>query len=448
MTAPAAAADTPRGLLRVLGIAFGLAIIVGNTIGSGILRTPGDVAAALPSTGWFIAVWVAGGIYAYCGAMTLAELAVSIPKSGGEYVFARRAFGEYTGLVIGWTDWVSICAAGASIAIAFAELAGQQIPTLAPTQTVIAIGATVAFVLMHWIGVRAGDRAQQMLSLLKALAFIAVAIICFLPSQAVAPAASVAGGESVTFPAGMALATALVLSMQSVIYTYDGWNGAIYFGGEVRDPARELPRAMGGGVLAVLGVYLALNAASLYALGMTGLAGSRFPLATAVGTVLGGSAESVVSAVMALSLLGALSAMVMIGSRVPYAMAVDGLMPRSAGRVNTGGTPTVALAATGVGISAFVATGTFETVIAIAAFFFVLKYCVSFSAVFALRRREPDLPRPYRAFGYPWITALLLVGSIGFIAGNVITDRRNSLIALAILVASYPVYRLVRGRRA
>lgn len=446
MSAPQPAADAPRGLLRVLGIAFGLAIIVGNTIGSGILRTPGDVAAALPSTPWFIAVWVAGGIYAFLGAMTLAELAVSIPKSGGEYVFARRAFGEYAGLVIGWTDWVSICAAGASIAIAFAELAAQRWASLGAAQTVIAIGITLGFVVMHWLGVRTGDRAQQALSLLKALAFVGVAAVCFLPTQAggIAPPVPVAPPS---MPAGMALATALVLSMQSVIYTYDGWNGAIYFGGEVRDPAREIPRSMGAGVVAVLAVYLALNAASLYALGIDGLAGSKFPAATAVGTVLGGSAEAIVSGVMALSLLGALSAMVMIGSRVPYALAVDGLMPQRAAQVNDGGTPTVALAATGACIALFAATGTFGTVIAIAAFFFVLKYCVSFSAVFALRLREPNLPRPYRALGYPVVTVLLLAGSVGFIVGTVVTDRRNSLIALGILVASYPAYRMLRARR-
>lgn len=168
-TTPPVAA-TQGGLLKVLGIAFGVAVIVGNTIGSGILRTPGDIAAALPSTGWFIALWVAGGLYAFCGAMTLAELAVSIPKSGGEYVFARRAFGEYPGFVIGWTDWISTCAASASITIAFAELAGQQIPALAPAQTAIATAATLAFVALHWRGVRTGDRAQQILSLVKTLA--------------------------------------------------------------------------------------------------------------------------------------------------------------------------------------------------------------------------------------------------------------------------------------
>ncbi|HVZ49690.1 MAG TPA: APC family permease [Gemmatimonadaceae bacterium] len=447
--ATTAAAPAHRGLLKVLGVAFGMAVIVGNTIGSGILRTPGDVAAALPSSAWFIALWVAGGLYALCGAMTLAELAVLMPQSGGEYVYARRTFGEYAGFVIGWTDWASTCAATASVAIALGELLGQQFPALAAAQTAIAVGATLAFLGLHWRGVKSSDRAQQALSLAKTLAFVAVAIVCFLPARSAPPVAAAGAGTPAlaAMPAGFALAGAIIVSLQSVIYTYDGWNGALYFGGELHDPAREIPRAMGGGVVVVLLVYLALNAASLHALGMAGLAGSKFPSADAAGVVLGAAAQSMVRAVMAVSLVGALSALVLISSRVPYAMAVDGLLPARLTRVTTGGTPTFSLVASVVATVLFIATNTFETVIAIAALFFVLKYCVSFSAVFALRRREPDLPRPYRAWGYPWITGLLLVGSVGFVAGNFVTDRQNSVRALYVLAASGPVYLLARRFR-
>jgi APA family basic amino acid/polyamine antiporter len=441
-----APAPPQKGLLKVLGVAFGLAIIVGNTIGSGILRTPGDVAASVPSTGWFIAVWVAGGIYALCGALTLAELAVLIPKSGGEYQFARRAFGGYAGFVIGWTDWLSICAAGASIAIAFAELLGRQLPALAPAQTWIAVAVTALFVALHWLGVRSSDRLQQGLSLMKSVGFIAVAVVCFLPASAAGiPVAAPAAAP--TLPVGAALVGALIISLQSVIYTYDGWNGAVYFSGEVKNPARELPSAMGWGVVAVLVVYLALNAASLHVLGIAGLAGEKFPMMASVRAVLGPSAESLVSLVMAASLLGALSAIVLIASRVPYAMGSDGLMPGAATRVNAGGTPTVALAASGIATIAFVATGTFETVIAIASLFFVMKYLVSFSAVFALRRRHPDLPRPYRALGFPAVTALLIVGSLGFIVGSYLTDTANAMMSTYILVASVPVYLIAKKLR-
>lgn len=434
-----------NGLLKVLGVAFGLAIVVGNTIGSGILRTPGDVAAALPSTGWFIAVWVLGGLYALCGALTLAELAVLIPKSGGEFQYARRAFGEYPAFVIGWTDWLSTCASTASIAIAFAEIVGQQLPSLASSLTLIASGVTLAFVALHWFGVRSSDRAQQLLSLVKSLGFIVIAVVCFLPARAsgIAPVAHTAVP---TLPSGTALISAFVISLQSVIYTYDGWNGAVYFSGEVKDPRREIPSAMGWGVVTVLIVYLALNAASLHALGIAGLAGEKFPAMASVRAILGTSAESVVSAVMSISLLGALSALVLIASRVPYAMGAESLMPAIATRVNAGGTPTASLAASGVIAVLFILTGTFETVIAIAALFFVIKYVVSFSAVFALRRTMPE-PRAYAAFGYPVITAFLILGSLGFIVGSYITDTANAVNSTYVLVASVPVFLVMRKLR-
>jgi APA family basic amino acid/polyamine antiporter len=201
---------------------------------------------------------------------------------------------------------------------------------------------------------------------------------------------------------------------------------------------------MASGVVAVLIVYLAINAACLYVLGIDGLAGAKFPATAAVRVVLGGSAEALVGGVLALSLLGALSAIVLIASRVPYAMSGDGLMPRAAARTNVGGTPTTALIASGVVTVFFVATGTFSTVIAIASLFFVLKYCSSFAALFALRWREPNLDRPYRAIGYPVIPALLLLASIGFVVGNFITDRANSTLAAGLLLISYPVYRITR----
>jgi APA family basic amino acid/polyamine antiporter len=194
-------------------------------------------------------------------------------------------------------------------------------------------------------------------------------------------------------------------------------------------------------------VYLALNAASLHVLGISGLAASKFPAADAAGAVLGGGAQSLVRAVMGVSLLGALSANVLLASRVPYALATDRLMPHHLLKVTAGGAPTVALTISAIVAILFIASGTYETVIAIAALFFVLKYCVSFAAVFALRRREPGLSRPYRALGYPWVTGLLLLGSLGFVVGNFFSDRTNSVRALYVLTASVPVYLLARRFR-
>ena len=431
-----AAPTSSRGLLRVLGVVFGATIIVGNTIAAGILRTPGDVAATLPSPMWFLGVWAAGGLYALCGAMTMAELAAALPKSGGQYVYARRAMGEYAGFVIGWTDWISSAASIAAVAIAIGELTGLLWPALAAPGAMVAIGVTLIFSLVHWIGVRTGDIATQLWGVVKVGALFAVAVACLL-----APAAT---GSTMTqqMPAGIAMGGALVLAFQSVLYTYDGWTGYTYFGGEVKDP-RHIPRAMAAGVVLVAIVYLMLNWAFLHVLGIDGLAGEKFAARSAATAVFGTIGERIVSTVLAVSLLGAMSALVMLTCRVPFALAEDGLLPRAVARVNKGGTPDVALLGTALVIVLLIATGTFGSVLALAAFFFVLQYAVSFTSLFILRRREPELARPYRAIGYPVIPAIVLLGAIAFIGGSFFSDRDNTLKSVAVLVASYPVYRLV-----
>jgi APA family basic amino acid/polyamine antiporter len=425
----------PSSLLKVLGVAFGLAMIVGNTIGSGILRTPGDVAASLPSGPWFMGVWAAGGVYALFGAMTLAELAVMLPQSGGQYVYARRALGEYVGFVIGWTDWISCSAAVAAGAIALGELSGSLAPPLAPHGTAIAVTIVAIFTAVHWIGVRSGDVTQQLLSTVKVLALLVVAVACFA-----APGAPAASDSPPRIPSGFLFLSAIVLAFQSVLYTYDGWNGVVYFGGEMRDPARQIPRSMAFGVIVVAAVYLSLNGAFLHSLGIAHLAKEKFAAAAAALAVFGQTGERIVSAVMTVSILGNVSAILMQASRVPWAMAGGGLLPRTTALVNRGGTPYVSLALSAAVTLALILSGTFATVVALAAFFYVLQYAVSFTSLFVLRWREPELPRPYHAWGYPWIPALVWLGAVAFIVGSLVGDRTNSIRALVVIAASYPVY--------
>jgi basic amino acid/polyamine antiporter, APA family len=434
-------AGPTRGLLRVLGVLFGAAIIVGNTIASGILRTPGDVAAALPSPAWFLGVWVLGGIYAMCGAMTMAELAAMLPKSGGQYVYARRAMGEYAGFVIGWTDWISSAASIAAGAIALGELTGALWPSLASSGTLVAVVVTVFFTSLHWLGVRSGDLTTQLWGIVKVGTLLAVAVACLIAAPAPASATAAA------FPSGLALAGAMVIALQSVLYTYDGWTGYTYFGGEVRDP-KHIPRAMALGVLLVTAVYVALNWSFLHVLGIDGLAGEKFAARSAAIAVFGASGDGIVSAVMAVSLLGGVSALIMLTSRVPFALADDGLLPRAVARVNKGGTPDISLLGTAVVVLLLIMTGTFSSVLALAAFFFVMQYGVSFTSLFILRWREPDLPRPYRAIGYPVIPAIVLLGAVAFVVGSFFGDRANTLKSVVVLVASYPLYRLVIWLRA
>ena len=421
-------------LLQVLGVAFGVAVIIGNTIGSGILRTPGTVAGLLPSPGAFLLAWVAGGVYALLGVLSLAELGVLIPRSGGQYVFARRAFGPYAGFVIGTSDWISSTASIAAAAILISEFTTALFPTLARFTLLLGIGVVVAFSALQWRGIRWGDWAQQSTTLLKTLAFAALIVACFTLTPIAPPTAA-----TTSVPSAVGTA-AVVLAMQAVIFTYDGWNGMLYFSEEVRDPGRHIPRAMVTGVLAVTAIYVLVNAAFVYVLGMRGLAASDFAAGSAAQALFGARGDTIIRALLIVGLLSGVNAYVMFCPRILYAMSRDGLFPAAGLTVNAGGTPTVTLALSGVAAIIFLLTGTFNSVIAVAAFFFVLNYVASFGAVFVLRRTMADAPRPYRAWGYPWTTGFSLVVGIAFLIGVIVSDRRNSLIALGLLAASYPVY--------
>lgn len=444
MTAPAESAPLapPRGrLLQILGVAFGVAVIVGNAIGVGILRTPGEVAARLPDPVWFLAAWLAGGLYALLGALTLAELGAMVPRSGGQYVFARRALGDYTGFVVGWSDWISSCGSMAVVTISIGDYLGVLLPSLAPWSVATALLVTFAFTAIHAAGIRTGDLTQQLTSLVKVLVLVALGLACLL---AAAPA------RPDVVPAARALPTfaAVIIAMQSVIYTYDGWNGMLYFSGEVRDPGRQIPRAMAGGVVLIIFIYLLLNVAYLHVLPVERMAGETLVAATAAREVFGPMGETIVRVVLILSLLSAASAILLIASRVPHAMSEDHLFWARAGQVSRGGSPVVTLVLSALLTAILLVSGTFDQVLAITAFFFVLNYLLSFISVLVLRRREPDTPRPYRAWGFPVVTWFLVLGAVGFLLGNVIGDPLNTRWALLLLAVSWPVFRWTVGGRA
>lgn len=446
-----AAAGSGRGsLLRVLGVVFGMAVTVGITIGMGILRTPGDVAAQLPSPTLFIGAWLLGGLYALLGAVSVAELGTMIPRSGGFYVFARRALGEYPGFVVGWSDWLSTCGTVAVVALVLGEYAGKLFPALAGREVTVACAVTLAFAFLQWRGVRWGSRSQELTSLLKTVAFVALIVACFAlgggggsQSQG-ARMTSGTGGENVSF------VTALVLALQGIIYTYDGWYSTVYFGEEVRDTARNVPRAMVGSVLLVIAIYLLFNLALVYVLPFDRLAGEPLAAGAAAEAVFGPRGATVIGVVAILSLLASVNGNTLTAPRVVYAMSRDRLFWRGASRVNRGGTPTVSLfMSTAAALLMIVYSGTFSGLLAAIAFFFVFDYTLVFLSVFVLRFREPEAARPYRAWGYPLTTGLALLGSIAFLAGAVKADTTNSLFALELLGASLPVFLALRlWRRA
>jgi APA family basic amino acid/polyamine antiporter len=431
-------------LLSVLGVGFGVAVTIGNTIGAGIFRAPGEVARHLPDTSLFLAVWVVGGVYALLGAIQVAELGAMLPRSGGQYVFARHALGEYAGFVVGWSDWISTCGTAAAVAIVIGEFSAALFPRVDSQSGNIALAVTAAFAVAQWRGVRWGSTVQNITSVIKAIAFLALIAAAFMLGGRASSESAVA----MSAPAGAALATAFVLSLQGVIYTYDGWTGPVYFSEEIRNPGRNVPRALFTGVLLILAIYVLVNLSFLYAVPVSRIAGSDFAAGVVATEIFGRNGDSILRALTIVSMLSAVNANHLMASRTLYAMSRDGLFLRPATRVNEGGTPSVALLLSTVVASLFIILGrTFETVITVLAFFFVANYTLSFASVFVLRRREPDRPRPYRAWGYPWTTGTALAGSVAFLVGAIVGDTRHSTYALLLLAASYPAFRLIRRTR-
>lgn len=427
-------------LLRVLGVGFGLAVIVGNTIGAGIFRAPGQVAAHLPDPGLFLAAWAVGGIYALIGAIQIAELGTMLARSGGQYVFARHALGEYAGFLVGWSDWISTCGTTAAVTVVIAESSPELLPVFGGSVPALAGTVAVAFAAAQWRGIRQGSLIQNVTSLLKGAAFAALIASAFVFGGADAAT----GAAEPSAASGLALATAFVLALQGVIYTYDGWTGVVYFSEEVRDPGRSIPRALFAGVLTVTAIYMLVNLSFLYVLPVGAIAGEEFAAGAVASALFGDNGGFLLRVLTIVSMLSAVNAYHLMASRVLFSMGRDGLVAGPVARVNAGGTPTVALLLSTVVAVLFIMLGrTFEKVITLLAFFFIANYALSFISLIVLRRREPDRPRPYRAWGYPWTTALALLGSVAFLIGAVAADTRNSIHALLLLAASYPAFRLI-----
>ena len=427
---------------QVLGVSFGIAALVGNTILVGILRTPGEVAARLPSPALFLGLWLVGGCYALLATLSLAEPGAMITRSGGQYVIVRRGLGEYPGFVVGWTDWISICGAMSLGAMVITEYLEPLVPALTGRRPAVGVVLVLAFGLLLWRGIRIGDISQQILSALKAVAFGVLIGLCL-----VLPAPAHQAGAAAALPAGMAMVTAVVLGLQSVIYTYDGWNGPLYFGEEVLNPGQGIPRSMVLGVLVVIAIYLLVNVAFVRVLGIERMAGDPFVAASAGKALFGPRGDLVIRLLVVVSILSAINACALMAPRVLLAMSRDGLLHPAFETVSPAGTPTVAHWATIGVVSGFILTGTFDTVLALCAFFYVVGYLLSFLSVFALRHKEPDTPRPFRVPGFPITTAVVVVGSAAFLIGALVLDWGNSWKSLVLLAVSAPVYGWVAGAR-
>ncbi len=437
MSDPAPTTTQPGKLLSVLGVAFGLAGSVGGTIGAGILRTPGLVAAQLHTPSLVLLAWLAGGLYALLGAICIAELAASLPRAGGWYVYAEQAFGRRAGWLVGWTDWLAHCIGLAWVATTVGELLAEWIPanTAATWQgRVLALLVLALFSAVQLLGVRAGGASQELLSLVKAVAFLGLAAASFVLPPVV-PAVSTAADPAELLQQGPAIAIGAVLALQAVITTFDGWASPVYFAEEFSDPSRDLPRSLIGGVLAVLALYLLINVALLHVLPMPVLSQASLPAADAARSVLGPAGGRVISAVALISLLGLINTVVMAAPRILFGLSRDQLMPATLSGVNQGGTPTAALLLTSGCAALLVLAGSFDHLLGMGAFLYVALPLSGIAAQLWLRRQQPELPRPFLSWGYPLTPWLVGSGSLAFLIGAMVSDTADSLLALTLVGA-------------
>ncbi len=432
----------PRSLLRILGFGFGVAASLGATLGVGILRTPGLVATQLPDPAWIIAAWAAGGAFALLGTLCVIELGTSLPQAGGWYHYTRTAFGDLPGFVVGWTSWLTWCLALGYASIALGEYLAVLVPALGPLGRARGMLVLLVFLLIQLAGLRPVSRFQELTGLLKGLILLTLVGACFwfAPHRPVgAPPPGAAGP-------GLLSLSALVIAMQAIVKTYDGWQTPASFTEEDRNPNRNLPRAMLSGTAIIILIYVGFNVALLSILRVPEIAASPLPAAAAFARLFDPVTGTIITGLAILSIAGLLNTIFLAAPRVLFAMARNGLFFHRATEVNRRGVPVFAVAFSGAAGLAVLFIGSFQRIYAIAAILAVLGYAAGYASLFALRRRFPDLPRPFRVWGYPAVPLLALAGAILFLVGSAAADPIGSLWTLLLVGLSLPAYGLLRAR--
>jgi basic amino acid/polyamine antiporter, APA family len=432
-------------LPRRLGLWSVVAVLVGSPIGSGIFRVPAGVAERLQDPGPVMLAWVVGGVIALCGALTLAELAGALPRSGGVFAYLLEGFGPLPAFLFGWSELTVIRAAAlGAIATIFAEYVGYFIELGTYQVRYLAAGAVVTVGLINYVGVAAAARAMNFVTVLKYGALAGLTLLAFTAGQG-------SGSHFTPVWTGGFQLSLLGTALISIMWTYDGWADPSFMGGEVRDPGRSLPMGLIIGTAAIVVIYLLLNLAYIYLVPLGEMATSPLIAATAAEriTVFAGAGGAVISGVVMVSAIGALNGSMMTGPRIFFAMADRGLFFRGIARVSPRyQSPSVAIwLATALGV-VYVLFNDFQEL----ADKFILGiwpfYALAVAAVFVLRRTRPDLPRPYRTLGYPVVPLLFLAASVGMVLNALWTDPVNTGITFGIILAGIPVFLIWRTRGA
>ena len=450
-------------LIRAIGPGSAVLFVIGSVIGSGIFLTTGVMAASIPSASLLLLAWAAGGLFAITGGLTYAEMGTMFPRSGGVYVFLREAYGPMPAFLYGWVAMLVVISGGiAAVAVGFAEYLSFFVPVLSPARVLFSMSlpagtvtlsagqltaATAICVLgaVNYVGVRTGNMANVVLTTAK-VAGLAALLLMAIAAARVEPSFTPVVPPDLARPAA-----AFGVAMIAVLWTCEGWYFLTLAAGEVEDAHRNLPRALVGGILALTTIYLLVNLAYLYALSIDEMMGVTRIAERAASTLIGPSGAAFVALTVLVSTLGANVAAILAGSRLLFAMANDGVFFPAARLVHPiHRTPHVAIVALTAWAALLALSGTYEQLFTYVMFTSILFSVAAGVALFRLRAKMPNHPRPYRTWGYPVVPIVFIAGSVAFVANTLMERPAESLSGLALLALGVPVYwywqRRSRGR--
>lgn len=432
---------TKNQLKKSLGLSFNIAVLIGGTIGVGILRTPGTIAEMLNNYWFILASWLFGGLYVLLGANSYAELATMLPKAGGSYNYIKRAFGEYAGFLSGWFDYITNVIPPAFYCIVISEYIVILFPALADYSTVMAIFLLAAFVLIHLSGVKNGSIIQQITSFLKVICFMSLVVACFMYTGVKVPLIKT---DNTLFQIGLLFG--FFKSLQLIIGTYNGWNSVCFFAEENDNPSKNIPKSLYSGVFLVVAIYVLVNAAFFHVLPIEILAKSNLAAADVAKILFGENGAIIVTVISIFSLISILNAFMMIPPRILYGLSRDGFFIEKGTTVNKGGTPIVALLVSSFVSLFLICIGSFEVLFSFAAFISIIVWGLAYLSLLKLRTSEPNLPRPYRSFWYPWTTIIAIISSITLLIGFIYSDPKSFIIIMGITVISYPLFLVLKKK--
>ncbi len=430
----------PNQLKKALGFSFGIAILIGSTIGVGILRTPGAIAGMLDNYWLIIGCWILGGIYVLIGAGTYAELATMLPKAGGSYNYVKRAFGDYAGFLTGWYDYINNALALALFCIVTSEFLVVLFRSLKSQTTIIAISLLIGFTLLHANGIKSGSIVQQIISVIKVVFFVGFIVACFMYSGV-----KFNPVENNSSLLKMSVLIGFFKSLQMVLGTYEGWSSGCFFAEEDENPSRNIPKSLYTGAAIVIAIYVIINIAFLYVLPPTLLTKSTLAASDVAKVVFGENGAIIVTVIAVFSVLGILNAYMMIPARILFGLSRDGFFIQKGTTVNKGGTPIVTLLISFSLAFVLICIGSFEMLFSLGAFMAVIVWGFAYASLIKLRISEPNLPRPHKSWGYPFTSIVMIVFSIALFFGFAYSDQKSFIIISIITVLSYPLFLLIKS---